>query len=331
MCASWPSAAKLKIVVDPRANLRLREHPPRKRESRNKRSREGLVVCERLLVIAERLGQKCECQLCWAGPVVAPLEAIRIEAAKIVPRVERPAVHIDQAACVRAIAFEALHAFRGRARRVARPDTPINSAEGATFRSAKSCYYFAMSKDASLNDFGLVISVIVPGFALLVGTAYLVPMLPSTFRDLATVNTSIGSFLFSTLASVGVGMTVSILRWIVIDSLHHATGLRPPDWDFSLLATRASAFDIVVEHYYRHYQFAANTLMSVLLILAMRRWALGFGLATFSSIDAGLCLLAIILFAGSRSSLHRYYTRGGQVLSKPATIPRPKNRKDLDQ
>jgi hypothetical protein len=110
-------------------------------------------------------------------------------------------------------------------------------------------------------------------------------------------------------------MVVSTVRWIVIDTIHHATGIRPPNWDFSLLGKNASAFDLIVEHYYRYYQAYANGVISLLIIFAVRRWALGVT-APVGVLDLGLLALLGVLFVGSRDSLRRYYTRGGQLLRK---------------
>lgn len=173
-----------------------------------------------------------------------------------------------------------------------------------------------MSKEVSLNNFGLVIAYVLPGFTALWGVAAFVPLLPESFDFLSDATPNLGSFLYSSLAAVAVGLTISTIRWMIVDTIHHATGLRPPAWDFALLAERADAFNIIVEHYYHYYQFYANTVVSLLVVLGVRRWSVGALFESWTLLDAGLLTLVVILFAGSRNSLQRYYTRGGQLLSK---------------
>ena len=37
-----------------------------------------------------------------------------------------------------------------------------------------------------------------------------------------------------TLGSLALGLTVSAVRWMLVDTLHHATGVHPPAWEFAL-------------------------------------------------------------------------------------------------
>jgi hypothetical protein len=178
-----------------------------------------------------------------------------------------------------------------------------------------------VAKDASLNNFGLLIAYLIPGFALLWGLRPLVPGIDLLLGSPLAAAPTVGGFLYATLAAVGAGMVVSTARWLVIDSIHHATGLRPPQWDFARLGERAAAFDLVVEHYYRYYQFHANTCVSLLVILAVRWWAPGSPAALIHPADLGLFALIAILFAGSRDSLRRYYTRGGALLGMARRPP----------
>src|SRR5207249_3330636 len=93
----------------------------------------------------------------------------------------------------------------------------------------------------------------------------------------------------------------------------HRTGLGPPDWDFALLGERVAAFRVVVDDYYRYYQFYANTLVALAWVLAARRWAVGL-LAPVAWTDVGTLALMLVFFLGSRDALRRYYARGGQLL-----------------
>src|SRR5205085_10439214 len=102
---------------------------------------------------------------------------------------------------------------------------------------------------------------------------------------------TVGGFLFVTVASIGVGLTVSTLRWLLIDTLHHRTGLRPPAWDFSLLGDRVAAFEVIVDNYYRFYQFYSGMVISLAVVFVARRWSLGFLTAPPALPDLGLAAL----------------------------------------
>jgi hypothetical protein len=59
-------------------------------------------------------------------------------------------------------------------------------------------------------------------------------------------------------------MGASAVRWATIDTIHHRTGLPPPVLDFSRLQANLDAFQLAVEHNYRHYQFYANMIVGSL-------------------------------------------------------------------
>ena len=46
---------------------------------------------------------------------------------------------------------------------------------------------------------------------------------------------TVAGFMYVTLASLAAGVTVSAVRWAIIDHLHHATGVVPPAWKFANL------------------------------------------------------------------------------------------------
>jgi hypothetical protein len=88
-------------------------------------------------------------------------------------------------------------------------------------------------KDVTSENFGLLIAYVLPGFVLLWSLA---PVLDHHRGWLGQANgdqPTVGGFLYVTLASVGLGQFVSTLRWLLMDSLHHATGIRQPHFDFS--------------------------------------------------------------------------------------------------
>jgi hypothetical protein len=120
--------------------------------------------------------------------------------------------------------------------------------------------------------------------------------------------------LFVTLASVVAGLTVSTVRWLVVDTLHHRTGLPPPPRDFSRLGGNEAAFGLIVEDHYRYYQFYSNMLVALFFTLILRHAAAGGQWSRFDGIDAIVFATGGTFFAGSRDTLRKYYERTGQLL-----------------
>ncbi len=83
-------------------------------------------------------------------------------------------------------------------------------------------------------------------------------------------------------------MVASAVRWTVIDTLHHRTGLPPPHLDFSRLQANLDAFQMAVEHNYRHFQFYANMIVASMFFsicdqIVNGRWPNGLLVATADS------------------------------------------------
>lgn len=160
------------------------------------------------------------------------------------------------------------------------------------------------SSDSSLTNFGLLIAYVLPGFTALQGVPFLATAPGGWGVEGAPTLTG---FLSGTLEAVAVGLTVSTVRWLVIDTLHHRTGVRPPAWDFGHLAAGAAAFELLVHIHYRYYKFYANMVVALLAAYAGGGYSLGWrGLAYW--------LLAALFFLGSRDALRKYYARAGQLL-----------------
>ncbi|MFW6114310.1 MAG: hypothetical protein ACOC7K_01065 [bacterium] len=76
---------------------------------------------------------------------------------------------------------------------------------------------------------------------------------------------TVGGFLYVTMASMAAGMLVSALRWLVIDTIHHRSGVAPPELDFSTFENKHAAFAILAENHYRYAQHYGNLLVALLL------------------------------------------------------------------
>jgi len=178
---------------------------------------------------------------------------------------------------------------------------------------------FRFMKEVSSSNFGLLIAFILPGFTALWGASFISPLLRSWLGGADATGPTVGGFLYVTLASVAAGLIVSTVRWAIIDSIHHCTGLPQPTWDFSRLQENVAAYKVLHEIHYKFYQFNSNTLVSLLFVYIARRIHLGFWTAALGWFDVGVLLLLVIFYVGSRDTLRNFYGRVNDLLgSEPA-------------
>jgi hypothetical protein len=167
-------------------------------------------------------------------------------------------------------------------------------------------------QESLTTNFGLLIAYVLPGFTALQGVP-LVASPPAEWGAAAPGSTLTG-FLSGTLAALAAGLTVSTARWVVIDTLHHRTGLRPPAWDFALLAKNVQAFALLVDIHYRYYKFYANMVVALAWAYATRGYTLGWRGSAYWG-------LAALFFLGSRDALRKYYDRAGRLLgARPPAV-----------
>jgi len=171
------------------------------------------------------------------------------------------------------------------------------------------------SSESPLNDFGLIIAYLLPGVTALWGVSYFFPIVRHWLGSAAPEAPTIGGFLYLTVSALTAGLTVGTVRWLVLDTLHHRTGVRPPRWDFALLGRNVEAFTVLRDIHYRYYEFNANTLVALIWVYAARRIAVGPWDAPPGLIDVGFLLLACVFFLGSRDTLTKYYQRTGELLT----------------
>ncbi len=169
--------------------------------------------------------------------------------------------------------------------------------------------------ESSLNNFGVLISYVLPGFTALQGfplsayqgwgaTAWGMAPWASPTSD---PNPTLSYFLSGTVMAFAAGLTLSTVRWLLIDSLHHRTGIKRPNRDFGRLEKNVAAYEFLGLIHYRYYKFYANMVVALLWAYATREYALGWkGLANFP--------LIVLFFFASRDSLRKYYDRTGSLL-----------------
>ena len=169
-------------------------------------------------------------------------------------------------------------------------------------------------RDVTSENFGLLIAYLLPGFVVLWGARPLVPGVALWLAASPGTAPTVGGFLYATLGSVAAGMFVSALRWAVIDTLHHHTGIPEPRWDFARFPANAAAIDSLVYDHYRYYQHYANMLVALGIAYAARAWAGEIFPGQGGWWDLGFLLVGVVLYLGSRDALRKYYQRTASIL-----------------
>ena len=124
-------------------------------------------------------------------------------------------------------------------------------------------------------NFGLLIAYVLPGFTAIQGLPFLSSS-PASWGSVAgAASPTLPGFLSGTVEAIAAGLTVSAVRWLLIDGLHHRTGLKPPAWDFALLEKNVPAFELLLHGHYRYYKFYANMVVALLCAYANGGYAVG--------------------------------------------------------
>lgn len=167
------------------------------------------------------------------------------------------------------------------------------------------------------RSFGLLIAYVVPGFVCLAGASCFSPTIATWMSVAPSGAPTVGGFLYVAIGSLGAGLVVNAVRWALVDSLHHQTGLVRPQLDFARLQSNLEAFQLAVEHNYRYYQFYASMVLATVFYSVAdqaardlwSRWQL-----------AGCIALDAVLLVTSRDCLRRYYERTGQILARSCEL-----------
>lgn len=175
---------------------------------------------------------------------------------------------------------------------------------------------FRSMQPVTSKNFGFIIAYLAPGFILLIGIGFHSTTVDTwlTGND-GTAMITVGGFLFSTLAAVIAGLLCSTLRWLVLDTIHHWTGLRRPDWNYRKLQENLGAYALLEENHYRYYQFYGNGLIA--WTISYVSWRVGDKWAYLIHwSDALFLAISLLLFFGSRDTLRKYYCRVEALLGQ---------------
>lgn len=160
--------------------------------------------------------------------------------------------------------------------------------------------------DLSGRNFGLLIAYVIPGFITLWGLSWCSESVSVWLHGPGATGPSFGGALYVVIASIGCGLLVNAVRWATVDQVHHFTGLPHPDWDDSRLQRNLEAFDYLVEHHFRYYQFYGASLVATLVAYAA--WRAAGPIESNGGAEFGVSLLAGVFLASSRDALRKYYS-----------------------
>ena len=170
-------------------------------------------------------------------------------------------------------------------------------------------------KEITYTHFGLLIAYVLPGFVVVWGLSGLWPITPVCTSDTAVCATvpSLIGFFNTTIGAITAGMVVSSLRFVLIDTINHLTGLKRPELDGDTLQDNLDAVNTVVDHHYRYYQFHSNLLIAGLIAYGAHLYK---DLTFMGLPEILLALLAVSFWLTARNNLKKYYAHRGTFTTK---------------
>jgi hypothetical protein len=166
-------------------------------------------------------------------------------------------------------------------------------------------------------DFGVVIAFIAPGFLAFHAASYHFPTADAWMSAVSDKDQSVGLFLFVLLASLSLGLVVSGIRALMIDTLicwsflgKFAVPRSTLDWS-RIDEKNLPVLLAIRDNHYRYYQFYANTLVAMVL------WMLARGSSSMPALSWPKWTLMLVataaLFLSARDALNRYGAALGKL------------------
>ena len=169
-------------------------------------------------------------------------------------------------------------------------------------------------KDQLGKSFGLVIAFLIPGMIGLYAASFYVRMIQEWFGTAASQSTNVGGFLFVVVASVGMGVFISGVRWFALERILWHRPISLPD---RTEKTEPIYQNLVHQHYY-FYLFYANSLVALIVLYVAWLAATsrsGGSIAIMSALGVGA---GVILFFSAKDALGRFDLKSSQLHVVPA-------------
>jgi len=163
------------------------------------------------------------------------------------------------------------------------------------------------TQEISDTTFGLFIAYVLPGLTVLYGSMVLGSGFAGWGSLCGNAEPSVSQLFLILVQALAIGLAVSTVRWLTLDTLHHRTGIRPSPWDFAGLEKGVAAFELLIHIHYRYYKFHANMVTALVVSYATGGYTLGWRGWVYAA-------LVLLFFLGSRDSLRKYYDRAGRLL-----------------
>ena len=173
-----------------------------------------------------------------------------------------------------------------------------------------------MQQDQLGKSFGLIIAFLIPGMVGLYAVSFYVPVIREWFGIAVDQSTTIGGFLFVIVASIGMGVFISGMRWFVLE--HLIWKRESPELNTAQRSKTQTelVYQNLVWQFYNFYQFYANTLFAIVLLylawVFAERWPEGVKLVATTALLIPACF---VLYKSARNSLNRFDQRRESVLS----------------
>lgn len=170
--------------------------------------------------------------------------------------------------------------------------------------------------DVTTKHFGLLIAYVLPGFVTLWGLRPISPTIDGWLSTSPSFPAGIEAIAFVSFAAVAAGMTVSAVRWAIIDSVHALWGLPRPTWNDESLNERLPAFEALVDAHFRYYQFYANSAVAIVIAFAVAIATNRIPSEAAAYWWAAFIAGEILFLVTSRDNLSKYYRRASRLLGE---------------
>ncbi|QDT43483.1 hypothetical protein Pan241w_35840 [Gimesia alba] len=178
-------------------------------------------------------------------------------------------------------------------------------------------------RDPNSSNYGILISYILPGFIAMIGVSFLSETVRVWIWSSSDQSATVGGFLYVTVFSLAVGLTISTLRWLILDRIQHRTGIPEPQQNFGRLQEKLTAYQYLVLTHYNYHKFHSNMMISFAILMAAR-------LLSHNTVPlwvvVGFLFLEWLFWLGARDNLRKYYSQGEILLKEnPSSVSPPES------
>lgn len=175
------------------------------------------------------------------------------------------------------------------------------------------------------KSFGLVIAFLVPGMIGLYAASLHVPLLQDWFAAAGRAQTTVGGFLFITIASSGAGVFLSGVRWYLLEArIRRAVGVSTEHDVANRRDTQTElVYQNVRQHHYDYYLFYSNTLVALVVLWVswlpsqlpvLTAWLFSWATAKPIMVTALGAGAAWVLYASAVETYGRYQNKRAAIL-----------------